>query len=78
MRAKVESLQSLVETELLTFLPVEMRWVWDEAQVDTKNISADVVEVTAEKIQTLQPGAQDVLKRASCIGAAFDTSIIEI
>ena len=31
----------------------------------------------AERIQTLQLGAQDVLKIAACIGATFDTAIIK-
>ena len=54
-----------------------MRWVWNEAEAEAKNISDDVVEVMAEKIKTLPDGAQDVLKKSSCIGASFDASTVQ-
>lgn len=54
-----------------------MRWIWNESEAELKNVSDDVVKIMAEKIQTLQPGAQDVLKIASCIGATFDTVMVK-
>jgi len=70
-------LESLVEGGLLTFSPVKMRWIWNEAEADAMNISDDVVEVMAEKIQTLELTTQDLIKIASCIGATFDASLVK-
>ncbi len=76
-------LTSLYEENLLTFRreaqpsPGEKYagrgiWVWDISQIQDLNITDNVVELMANKIQKLDPTARQVLEFAACIGNRFD------
>ena len=70
-------ISALADDGLLAYSPTDMRWVWDVIGADAKTISDDVCTVMAQKIESLSTDAQVVLKKASCVGATFDISIIQ-
>lgn len=54
----------------------EGRWSWDLQTLGAANLSGDVVELMADKIQTLPAATQEVLKLAACIGNRFDAQTL--
>ncbi len=67
-----EFLRALYIEELLTFDYERNRWQWAIADIQQRNITANVVELLIARIQRLQPSTQDGLRRAACIGNQFD------
>ncbi|MCB0213673.1 MAG: serine/threonine-protein kinase PknK, partial [Anaerolineae bacterium] len=72
-----EFLNSLYEDKWLNFVPPgasteSTGWQWDMAQLRQLSITDNVVELMAAKIQKLPEAAQDILKRAACIGNKFE------
>ena len=63
-------LKSLHEKKLLK--RENGRWRWDLDAIGAANLTGNVVELMAGKIQNLPPATQDVLKLAACIGNRFD------
>jgi predicted ATPase/signal transduction histidine kinase/CheY-like chemotaxis protein len=73
-----EFLKSLYTEQLLKFDPNAGAWYWDLEQIITRNITDNVVEFMADKIQTLSESAQKVLRLAACIGNQFDLPTLSI
>ena len=73
-----EFLKSLYTEQLLNFDPNAGAWYWDLEQIITRNITDNVVEFMADKIQTLSESAQKVLRLAACIGNQFDLPTLSI
>jgi len=73
-----EFLKSLYTEQLLDFDLNAGAWYWDLEQIITRNITDNVVEFMAEKIQTLSESAQKVLRLAACIGNQFDLPTLSI
>ncbi len=73
-----QMLKSLYEENLLRFDYEQRHWAWDIRQINELNISDDVVELMAGKIQKLPDVTQNVLKLASCVGNRFSLPIITI
>ncbi|MEG4811470.1 AAA family ATPase [Microcoleus sp. F8-D3] len=73
-----EFLKSLYTEQLLIFDPNAGAWDWDLKQIITRNITDNVVEFMADKIQTLSESAQKVLQLAACIGNLFDLPTLSI
>ena len=73
-----EFLKSLYTEQLLNFDPNAGAWHWDLEQIITRNITDNVVEFMADKIQTLSESAQKVLRLAACIGNQFDLPTLSI
>ncbi|MEG4838786.1 AAA family ATPase [Microcoleus sp. B9-D4] len=73
-----EFLKSLYTEQLLNFDPNAGAWYWDLEQIITRNITDNVVEFMADKIQTLSDSAQKVLRLAACIGNQFDLETLSI
>ena len=48
------------------------RWTWDPARIAAAQITDNVVEFMAGKLQKLDPGTQRVLSLAACMGHSFD------
>ncbi|MEE9398001.1 MAG: ATP-binding protein [Methylococcales bacterium] len=83
-------LQSLVEDELLTFIPPlphgdrERKdkerggWTWDIAQIQAKGVTDNVVDLMEGKIGKLAPATQQVLRLAACVGNTFDLKTLSI
>ncbi len=77
-----EFLKTLYEEELITFSysasslddneTVRAGWQWNLAEIEGKNITDNVVELTIAKIQKLRQSSQQVLCLAACVGAHFD------
>lgn len=66
-------LNSLYEEKLLWFnaQDAEEVWSWDIDQIKAKNITDNVVDLMAGKIQRLEPETQHMLKLAASIGDHF-------
>ncbi len=67
-------LKSWHEKKLITC--EEGRWSWDLEVLGAANLSGDVVDLMAGKIQTLPAATQEVLKLAACIGNRFDAQTL--
>ncbi|MBC7919743.1 MAG: AAA family ATPase [Ferruginibacter sp.] len=73
-----EFLKALFEENLLTFSFHQARWTWDAEQIEQRNITGNVVEFMAGKIQKLPKATQETLKLAACIGNRFDPNHLAI
>ncbi|MEZ2304150.1 MAG: AAA family ATPase [Microcoleus sp.] len=71
-----EFLKSLYTEQLLKFDPNAGAWYWDFEQIITRNITDNVVEFMADKIQILSEPTQKVLRLAACIGNKFDLTTL--
>ncbi|MBE9563286.1 MAG: AAA family ATPase, partial [Proteobacteria bacterium] len=69
-------LHALYEEELLQFK--QQQWHWDVQQIANKNITANVVELMASKINKLPEKTVAILQLAACIGNLFDLSILAV
>ena len=69
-------LRTLVETQHINFNYATGRWVWDIAQLQHTQITNNVVELMAEKIQTLPQTTQAVIQLAACVGNQFDLTTL--
>lgn len=73
-----EFLKSLYAAGLLKFDSQHGKWDWDMEQIQTQNITNNVAELMAGKIQNLAPNTQQVVKLAACIGNQFDLQTLAI
>lgn len=64
-------LKSLYKEQLLTFDYEHGYWYWDIDQIQAQDITDNVVEFMATKLQKLQATTQESLKQAACIGNQF-------
>jgi len=71
-----EFLKTLYTEKLLNFDFQQGGWQWDLAQIRARNITDNVVDLMAEKIQKLSEKTQQVLKIAACIGNPFQLPVI--
>jgi len=69
-------LHTLYEEELLSF--EQQQWHWDITQIAAKNITDNVVELMANKINKLPPETSEILQLAACIGSTFDLKTLAI
>ena len=72
-----QMLMSLFDKGLLSFSQQDRRWAWDHHAILQLNISDNVVEVMAGKVQQLPFATQEVLKKAACIGNKFAFSTLK-
>ncbi|MEG5000724.1 AAA family ATPase [Microcoleus sp. B4-D4] len=73
-----EFFKSLYQEKLLNFDTNAWAWNWDLEQIITRNITDNVVEFIADKIQTLSQSAQKILQLAACLGNRFDLLTLSI
>jgi len=73
-----EFLKTLYTENLLTFDFEYLVWEWNIAQIESKNITENVVELMIGKLKKLPYGTQQILKLAACIGAEFDLNTLSI
>jgi len=74
----VQFLRNLYNESLIHFDTVSDCWLWDQAEVESKDITDNVVQLMANKIQQLPYDTQETLKFAACIGSRFDLSTLAI
>ncbi|BCL38312.1 AAA family ATPase [Nostoc sp. MS1] len=81
-----EFLTMLYSENLLTFdppqsIPLGKRqggWQWNMAQIQTQNITDNVVELMLHKLKKLPEATQQILRLAACVGAEFDLNTLSI
>jgi len=71
-------LQTLYFDTLLRFDFEQHQWQWDVKQIAAQNITDNVVELMANKIEKLPSNTSVVLQLAACIGNQFDLPILAI
>jgi len=80
-------LHTLYEEELLTFQTSEVSktsdvlafgWKWDINQIETLNITDNVVDLMIGKLKKLPESAQHVLRLAACVGNRFDLDTLSV
>lgn len=74
----IEFLKSLYEAGLLTFDFERRSWRWDLEQIQTRNITDNVVKLMADRMSKFREETKQVLKLAACIGNQFDLSTLAI
>ena len=67
-----EFLKTLYEENFLTFNPDTRHWQWQLEELETINITDNVVDLMVSKLQKLPANTQHNLQLAACIGAEFD------
>lgn len=73
-----EFLKSLYTEGLLSFDLQRGSWQWDIAQIQGRDITDNVVELMAGKVQQMPKETQHALKLAACIGNRFDLKTLAI
>ncbi|HIE01755.1 MAG TPA: GAF domain-containing protein, partial [Thiotrichaceae bacterium] len=71
-------LQTLYSDALLCFDFEQLKWRWDVEQIAAKNITDNVVDLMANKINKLPAKTSRVLQLAACMGNQFYLSILAI
>jgi predicted ATPase/signal transduction histidine kinase/tRNA A-37 threonylcarbamoyl transferase component Bud32 len=71
-------LQTLYSEALLRFDFIKLKWQWDIEQIITQNITANVVDLMAKKIELFPSNTSKALQLAACIGNQFELSILAI
>jgi predicted ATPase/signal transduction histidine kinase len=71
-------LKSLHEEKLLAPEAAVAGWRWDLEQIRQRNITDNVVELMANKVQKLDAATQQSLKFAACIGGQFDLQTLAV
>ena len=67
-----EFIKYLYQEKMLTFNSKQGVWDWDLAQIQAQNFTDNVVAILADKIKTLPPQVQQVLRFAACLGNSFE------
>ena len=73
-----EFLKSLHTEGLLTFDAKHREWQWDVQHIKVQDITDNVVELMASRMQRLGGRTQEALKFAACIGNQFDLRTLTI
>ncbi|MCP4700875.1 MAG: serine/threonine-protein kinase PknK, partial [Gammaproteobacteria bacterium] len=73
-----EFLRALYVEKLLTFDAGQGVWQWDQARIEARGFSDNVVELMIAKIQRLPANAQKALQLAACIGNRFDLNTLAV
>lgn len=73
-----EFLKTLYMEHWLEFDTRQHEWQWDLAQIQARNITANVVELMTGKIQRLPLPTQVLLKLAACVGNQFDLTTLAV
>lgn len=73
-----EFLHTLYQQGFLQFDVECGKWTWDIEKIHDMEITDNVVELMASKLQRLNETTQNVLKLAACIGNQFELKILSI
>ena len=73
-----EFLKSLYADDHIYFDQLQRQWNWDLEQIQAAQMTNNVVELMASKIQRLSPSSQTALKLSACIGNQFSLSVLAI
>ncbi|OQY46378.1 MAG: hypothetical protein B6242_07890 [Anaerolineaceae bacterium 4572_78] len=73
-----EFMKSLYHEELLAFDFSTQTWLWDVDKIRSKDLASNVVDLIANKIQTLPTQSRQLLQLAACIGSTFDLETLSV
>ncbi|MBW4640707.1 MAG: PAS domain S-box protein [Gloeocapsa sp. UFS-A4-WI-NPMV-4B04] len=73
-----EFLKMLYGENLLTFDAQQLSWQWNLAEIETQDITDNVVELLLHQLQKLPEATQQILSIAACTGAEFDLETLAI
>ncbi|HXH19866.1 MAG TPA: serine/threonine-protein kinase PknK, partial [Chitinophagales bacterium] len=71
-------LKTLYQEQLLYFDGNAKQWAWEIEKIKQQNITENVVELMAGKIQKLGNPVQQTLMLAACIGSRFDLKTLAV
>jgi len=71
-------LLNLYSEKLINFDYEQKKWQWNQQEIESCNITDNVVDLMIQSLKKLPIATQDVLKLAACIGANFDLSTLSI
>jgi len=71
-------LLNLYAEKLINFDYEQKRWKWNQQEIESCNITDNVVELMIQKLRKLPIVTQYVLRLAACIGATFDLPTLSI
>jgi predicted ATPase/class 3 adenylate cyclase len=72
-----EFLKSLYEEELIWRDEDKPGWQWDEAGIEQRSATENVVQFLTRRINAYSIGTLDLMKYASCIGNNFSASVLQ-
>ncbi|MEP0871372.1 AAA family ATPase [Trichocoleus desertorum AS-A10] len=74
--------KTLYQESVLTFNPLsnhgKASWQWDITQIESLDITDNVVELMIQKLRKLPESTQQVLQLAACVGNQFDWQTLAI
>ncbi|MEL6383395.1 MAG: AAA family ATPase, partial [Cyanobacteria bacterium J06626_18] len=73
-----EFLKSLYADSHVHFDRHQRQWVWDLPKIQAAQMTNNVVELMADKIQRLSEASQQALKLAACVGSQFSLSVLAV
>lgn len=73
-----EFLKNLYTEQLLQFNSRSQQWEWDIAQIQSQDLTDNVIELLISKLKKLPAATQDVLRLAACVGAEFDLHTLNL
>ena len=73
-----EFLRTLYQQKLISFGVADGSWHWNIEKIQNMEITDNVVELMASKLQKLSKSTQDVLKLAACIGNQFELKNLSV
>ncbi|MGB5970467.1 MAG: serine/threonine-protein kinase PknK [Spirulinaceae cyanobacterium] len=71
-------LQYLYKEKLLVFHHTSRKWRWDTQEIESVEITDNVIELTIKKIAELDKKTQKILQLAACIGNQFNLETLSI
>ena len=71
-------LHNLYQERLLAFNMECLGWQWNVAQIESLDITDNVVELTIGKLKKLPEEAQQILRLAACMGDRFDLQTLSL
>ena len=73
-----EFLQMLYSENWLSFDAEHLNWQWNIAQIQSLDITDNVVELMLHKLKKLPENTQQILRLAACVGAEFNLDTLSI
>jgi serine/threonine protein kinase len=73
-----EFLRMLHSENLLTFDAKHLSWEWNITQIQSQNITDNVVDLLLIKLKKFPESTQQILRLAACVGAEFDLETLSI
>lgn len=74
----IQFLKNLHHENLLIFDDRRHRWTWDVEQIESREITDNVVELMVKKLRTLPEATQNLLRLGACVGNSFDLKTLAI